>query len=39
MMLYATIETLHQIPSLIHNEKFVIHTFLIIILHEFKCNV
>ena len=27
MMSYATIETLHQIPSTIHNENFVVHMF------------
>ena len=24
---YASFETLHQIPSTMHNENFVIHTF------------
>ena len=37
MMSYATIKDFHQIPTVIHNEKFDIHPFffffLFIILH------
>ena len=32
MMAYATIGGLHQIPAIIHNEEFVIHTYFVTIL-------
>ena len=38
MLLYATIEALHQIPSTIPNENFVVHTILFIVLHESRSN-
>jgi len=38
-MSYATIEALHEIPSTVHNENFVIHTFFFIILNESRWNI
>ena len=32
-MTYARIRGLHQIPTIIHNEEFVIHTYFVTILH------